>query len=79
MNKNKRFFFQNQNVVRELESKKPQLDDLISLAETLKTDGNRQKLHNKGKLSLLCSVRKRNRNRLEWNFRAAVQIKNVID
>lgn len=34
-------------VVRELEGKKPQLDDLILLAEALKADGNRQKLHSK--------------------------------
>lgn len=52
---NNRIFWLNQSVVRELESKKPQLDDLILLAETLKTDGNRQKLHNKGKLSVLLS------------------------
>ncbi|XP_031638601.1 dystrophin, isoforms A/C/F/G/H isoform X5 [Contarinia nasturtii] len=34
-------------VVRELEYKKPQLDELILLSEALKTDGNRQKLHSK--------------------------------
>lgn len=36
-----------QAVVRELEGKKPQLDELIVLSEALKTDGNRQKLHGK--------------------------------
>lgn len=33
-----------QTVVRELESKKPQLDELILIAEALKADGSRQKL-----------------------------------
>lgn len=36
-----------QSVVRELESKKPQLDELILLAEALKADGSRQKLYSK--------------------------------
>lgn len=38
-----------QSVVRDLDCKKPQLDELILLAEALKTDGNRQKLHAKSK------------------------------
>lgn len=36
-----------QTVVRELESKKPQLDELILIAEALKADGSRQKLYGK--------------------------------
>lgn len=38
-----------QNIVRELEFKKPQLDELLLLAESLKTDENRQQVHSKGK------------------------------
>lgn len=38
-----------QNVLRELEHKKPQLDDLVHTAENLKADSNRQQLHSKGK------------------------------
>ncbi|KAJ1531746.1 hypothetical protein ONE63_000409 [Megalurothrips usitatus] len=36
------------NVLRELEHKKPQLDDLVHTAENLKADSNRQQLHSKG-------------------------------
>jgi len=36
-------------VLRELEFKKPQLDELVHTAETLKTDANRQQLQGKGK------------------------------
>ncbi|KAG8234827.1 hypothetical protein J437_LFUL015542 [Ladona fulva] len=36
------------NVLRELEQKKPQLDELVHTAETLKADSNRQQLHGKG-------------------------------
>ncbi|XP_034253175.1 dystrophin isoform X3 [Thrips palmi] len=35
------------NVLRELEHKKPQLDDLVHTAENLKADSNRQQLHSK--------------------------------
>lgn len=38
-----------QNVLRELEQKKPQLDELVHTAEHLKADSNRQQLHGKGK------------------------------
>lgn len=43
------FYFEIQNVVRVLESRKPQLDELIIIAEVLKTDNNRPKLQSKGK------------------------------
>lgn len=47
-----------QNVLRELEQKKPQLDELVHTAENLRADTNRQQLHGKGKffifLLLLC-------------------------
>jgi hypothetical protein len=39
-----------QNVLRELEQKKPQLDELVHTAENLKADSNRQQLHGKGRL-----------------------------
>jgi chromosome segregation ATPase len=35
------------NVLRELEQKKPQLDELVHTAENLKADSNRQQLHGK--------------------------------
>ncbi|XP_073972479.1 dystrophin, isoforms A/C/F/G/H-like isoform X9 [Rhodnius prolixus] len=35
------------NVIRELEQKKPQLDELVHTAETLKADFNRQQVHGK--------------------------------
>jgi hypothetical protein len=41
-----------QNVVRGLEQKKPQLDELVHTAENLKADSNRQQLHGKGRLHL---------------------------
>lgn len=40
-----------QNVLRELEQKKPQLDELVHTAENLRADTNRQQLHGKGKVS----------------------------
>ena len=43
------FFFKTQEVLRELEFKKPQLDELVLTAENLKTDANRKQLQNKGK------------------------------
>ena len=39
-----------QNVLRELEQKKPQLDELVHTAENLKADSNRQQLHGKGRI-----------------------------
>lgn len=39
-----------QNVLRELEQKKPQLDELVHTAESLKADFNRQQVHGKGNL-----------------------------
>ena len=38
-----------QTVLRELEQKKPQLDELVHTAENLRADTNRQQLHGKGK------------------------------
>lgn len=37
-----------QCAVRELDGKKPQLDELVLLADNLKTDNNRQHLQDKG-------------------------------
>lgn len=37
-----------QNVLRELEQKKPQLEELVNTAENLKSQANRQQLHGKG-------------------------------
>lgn len=42
------FFLYFQNVLRELEQKKPQLDELVHTAENLRADTNRQQLHGKG-------------------------------
>lgn len=39
--------------MRELEQKKPQLDELVHTAENLKADSNRQQLHGKGNLLLI--------------------------
>ncbi|XP_063241315.1 dystrophin, isoforms A/C/F/G/H-like [Bacillus rossius redtenbacheri] len=39
------------NVLRELEQKKPQLDELVHTAENLKADSNRQQLHGKARNS----------------------------
>lgn len=36
------------SIIRELDFKKPQLDELVHTAENLKTDMNRQQLQNKG-------------------------------
>ncbi|GBP04657.1 hypothetical protein EVAR_3982_1 [Eumeta japonica] len=41
-----------QGVLRELEQKKPQLDELLHTAESLKGTENRQQLHGKGNLSV---------------------------
>ncbi|XP_049782226.1 dystrophin, isoforms A/C/F/G/H-like, partial [Schistocerca cancellata] len=43
------------NVLRELEQKKPQLDELVHTAENLKADSNRQQLHGKALCDSLCS------------------------
>ena len=45
-----RFFFQ--NVLRELEQKKPQLDDLVKTAENLRESPIRQQIPEKGKTKL---------------------------
>lgn len=37
-----------QNVLRELEGKKPQLDELVASADSLKDDASRTQLHQKG-------------------------------
>lgn len=42
------YFFLFQDVLRELELKKPQLDELVHTAENLKTDVNRKQLQTKG-------------------------------
>lgn len=47
------FLFYVQNVLRELEQKKPQLDELVHTAENLKADSNRQQLHGKGNLLVI--------------------------
>ncbi|XP_031832552.2 dystrophin, isoforms A/C/F/G/H isoform X9 [Nomia melanderi] len=46
------------NVLRELEKKKPQLDELVHTAENLRADTNRQQLH--GKASILFDAATRN-------------------
>lgn len=45
-----------QNVLRELEQKKPQLDELVHTAENLRADTNRQQLHGKGKCFLCITI-----------------------
>ncbi|CAG9135441.1 unnamed protein product [Plutella xylostella] len=40
--------WENKGVLRELEQKKPQLDELLHTAESLKGTENRQQLHGKG-------------------------------
>lgn len=56
------FFFPStcisQSVVRELDYKKPQLDELVQMAENLKTDANKQQLHNKGNFCWIFSILK---------------------
>lgn len=42
-----------QGVLRELEQKKPQLDELLHTAESLKGTENRQQLHGKGRMHAL--------------------------
>lgn len=42
-----------QNVLRELELKKPQLDELMQTAESLKSESNRHNLHVKGKAQVM--------------------------
>ena len=39
-----------QNVLRELEQKKPELDELVHTSENLRAESNRQQLHGKGRL-----------------------------
>lgn len=39
-----------QTLLRELEFKKPQLDELVNTAESLKTDANKLQLQTKGKV-----------------------------
>lgn len=47
------YFFRFQTLLRELEFKKPQLDELVNTAESLKTDANKLQLQTKGrKMSL---------------------------
>lgn len=41
-------FYYSQTLLRELEFKKPQLDELVNTAETLKSDANRLQLQTKG-------------------------------
>jgi len=41
--------FSFQTVLRELELKKPQLEELMQTAENLKSETNRHNLHSKGK------------------------------
>lgn len=39
-------------MLRELEQKKPQLDELVHTAENLRADTNRQQLHGKGEFTI---------------------------
>ena len=48
------FFFWLQNVLRELEQKKPQLDDLVKTAENLRESPIRQQIPEKGKPTKFC-------------------------
>lgn len=45
-------------MLRELEQKKPQLDELVHTAENLKADSNRQQLHGKGNLWFISFLKK---------------------
>lgn len=45
-----------QTLLRELEFKKPQLDDLVNTAESLKTDANKLQLQNKGNANKFITV-----------------------
>ena len=46
-------FFSLQNVLRELEQKKPQLDDLVKTAENLKESPIKQQIPAKGKKKIV--------------------------
>lgn len=46
-----------QTLLRELEFKKPQLDELVNTAESLKTDANKLQLQTKGKVQFPLSLR----------------------
>lgn len=59
-NNGRALLFLLQNVLRELEQKKPQLDELVHTAENLRADTNRQQLHGKGE----CLRISRSRNSL---------------
>ena len=43
------FFLIFQNMLVELEVKKPRLDELVNTADSLKTELNKEYLHNKGR------------------------------
>ena len=49
------YFFSLQNVLRELEQKKPQLDELVKTAENLRESPIRQHIPEKGKKTLILS------------------------
>lgn len=51
------FFLIFQNMLVELEVKKPRLDELVNTADSLKTELNKEYLHNKGRCTLkFCNV-----------------------
>lgn len=51
------FFLIFQNMLVELEVKKPRLDELVDTADSLKTELNKEYLHNKGRCTLkFCNV-----------------------
>ena len=52
-----KWFLQFQNVLRELEQKKPQLDELVKTAENLRESPIRQHIPEKGKLDH-CNIHK---------------------
>lgn len=46
-------FLSSQTLLRELEFKKPQLDELVNTAESLKSDANKLQLQTKGEFYIL--------------------------
>jgi hypothetical protein len=48
------YYDEKQTLLRELEFKKPQLDELVNTAESLKTDANKLQLQNKGEFLTSC-------------------------
>lgn len=46
------YFLSSQTLLRELEFKKPQLDELVNTAESLKSDANKLQLQTKGEFTV---------------------------